>query len=177
MSDESKPITQEHYAAIGKVMVSWSMFERCLKLMAYGLTTNSPMEENDDRTAAIAYEGMQTRALIGILESLVQMRFPAERQMIRKFGERALKAKAQRDVLGHSIFERGSAPDTIRPILAKTVGGLRQARGDLTVQDIEGWAQIIGNLTVEGLAILVRWGYLIAPNDASPHKDEPQAPV
>jgi len=66
---------------------------------------NQPIDEGDDRTAAIVFEGMQVRTLVGVLQTLVQMRFPADEKGIKEFGERILKAKKQRDIFGHLLIK------------------------------------------------------------------------
>ena len=161
-------LTEAHYAAIGRVITSWSAVEYVLRMMAYALTANQPIDEGDDRTAAIVFEGMQVRTLVGVLQTLVQMRFPADEKGIKKFGERILKAKKQRDIFGHSLFDSGNELGTVRPLIVKTVGGLKGARGDFSVDGINMWAKENSELAALLLTILVRWGYFTIPDELPP---------
>lgn len=162
-------LTERHFAEIGRVIVSWSMFEHILKMMAYSLTADSPVDEAGDRTAAVVFQGMEGRVLVGILVSLIQMRFSDKAVAdFRKFAARVLAAKKHRDLLSHALFEPGQKPDGVRPILVKTVGGLKQAAGEMTPDDIRAWVEEIRSLQVSGLAYLVAWGYMSMPASETP---------
>jgi hypothetical protein len=52
--------------------------------------------------------------------------------------------------------------------MVKTVGGLKQARGDFSVDGINMWAKENSELAALLLTILVRWGYFTIPDELPP---------
>jgi hypothetical protein len=145
------------------VIVAWSVLERTLRLVAYALTADTPIDENGDRTAAVVFEGMATRTLVGIMHSLIAMRHPADVRFAKVVGDRIMKAKTHRDLLAHSIFQAGEKEGTLHPLSIKTVGGLKQAKGEFSVDDTLAWQKEIGELSALLLTILVRWNYFSFP--------------
>ena len=142
MPADMKILKVSHLTEIGRVVATWAMVDYALVALAADLTLGvhvNHREDADDNAGVIPYAGMGTRPVVGLIQSLLQVRH-ADEALTKEWVKLAKKineAKAQRDIIAHCVWAAGSTPEHIKPTGFKTVGGLKALRNEeLRVSDL-----------------------------------------
>jgi hypothetical protein len=170
MSDVSKGLSTNHLTEIGRVITSWAIVDHSLQWLAADLTLGKHVDQRtdtDDTAALVPFAGMGTRAMVGLIRSLLQLRHPAEEEAWLKLGRQIEEAKAQRDIIAHCTWSKGDTPDTVRPHGIKTVGGLKGIRNEqISINDLADRSLLNIALASSVWGWRIRLGYLDAPIEA-----------
>lgn len=173
MTSEQHPrnMSVNYLTEIGRVITTWAIVDYALMALAADLTLGQPVnarEDEDDSAGVIPYAGMGTRAMVGLIQSLIQVRHQ-DKGLVedwKKLGKKINDAKAQRDIIAHCVWGPGSSPDHMMPGGFKTVGGLKGLRDEqIHVSDLTHRAafNIILSQSVWGWRI--KLGYIEAPTE------------
>lgn len=167
-SDGTQPFTgsrpsNDHLQAIGLAIHEWNMVHVTLGLAVCCLVARRGDVHEDDTVPLVLTTGMSSQTLIGILKTLARMRFPEDADQFDKLADKLRKANGQRDVYAHAVWIAGPKPGTIEPMLAKTVGSLRRAKGAVTADQIRGQATHFQRLALNVLAYLWKWDLAPSP--------------
>jgi hypothetical protein len=160
-------LSTNHLTEIGRVITSWAIVDHALQALCADLTVGRHVDErtdDDDSVALIPFAGMSTRAMVGLIRSMLQVRHSERESEFVKLGKAITEAKAQRDIIAHCTWSAGDAPEKIRPHGYKTVGGLKGIQNEqLTINDMADRSLLNMQLASKVWAWRIRLGYLDAP--------------
>lgn len=171
MPADMKILKVSHLTEIGRVVTTWAIVDYALVALAADLTLGVHVdhrEDADDNAAVIPYAGMGTRAVVGLIQSLLQVRHVDQALMKDwvKLGKKINEAKAQRDIIAHCVWAAGSTPEHIKPTGFKTVGGLKGLRNEeLHISDLTDRAAYNLALTRMVWGWRYRLNYLDSPSE------------
>lgn len=119
----------------------WSAVERALGLHLMRIMRAKEMTGTDEIAAFVVTTGMDARTMLGLLKSLVAVRFLDYAAEFNKLADCLLSAfSKRRNVLAHRAFAPGSQPDRIKVYDIVTVGQLKGSSRELTATEIRNWA-------------------------------------
>jgi hypothetical protein len=162
-------LPNSHLSEIGRVITTWSAVDFSLQNLAADLTLGRHVDERDDKddkAALVPFIGMGTRAMVGLIQALLEIRHPGKVGEWKKFGKTVAEGKAQRDIMAHCIWIAGDTPDKIKPMGMKSVGGLRAIKDEqLLLSDLTDRAAFNIRLSSMIWGWRIRLGYLDAPTE------------
>ena len=134
-------VDKEVFAAMGLAIATWSAVERALALHLMRLL-RAEKTSAEDRIAAFAVTtGMEVRTVLGLMRSLVGLRYPDHETEFAKMVEGLADAyKNRRNILAHAAFVATEKSDRIGVYTLQTVGKLKGSNYDLTAKEIRNWA-------------------------------------
>jgi hypothetical protein len=133
-------IDQEVFAGIGLAIVMWSAIERVMGLYVMELLRSKKYSSDDEVAAFLVTTGMDVRTLIGLLRSLVKLRFPSHRTEFDKIADALDNAYTKRrNILAHRAFAAGKSPDRIK-VYDIFVSKIEAHTRELTAKEIRSWA-------------------------------------
>lgn len=143
--DETLPIEdrvdKEVFAAIGLAITTWSAVERALALHLMHLLRAERASSEDSLAAFAVTHGMDVRTLLGLMKSIVGVRFPAYATEFAEMADNLSEAfTKRRNILAHSAFGIGKKSDRIAVYVIRTVGKMEADEYDLTAKEIRNWA-------------------------------------
>jgi hypothetical protein len=131
----AKPTPPEYLQRIGKVTASFAMLEQTLSFFIWGLISNDPI------IGQIVTAELRFKNLLSLLSSLGRHRTKNEKRIkeLDDWIKRAMKVEEKRNVICHSIWGAGEAPNSITRIktTAKISKGLRRQFEQTTVDDLD----------------------------------------
>lgn len=132
-----KLLTAEFRAAIGSLIAQFAGLEFAMTDAASQLIGN----DVDSRLGSIvAINGMDIRVKLGVLKTLVELRFDEAAQAeFKKWHNEVEKIAAQRHVAAHSFWMRGEEPGCYVSASFKTVSNFKRARGEMGAEDFRAW--------------------------------------
>ena len=134
-------VDKEVFAAMGLAIATWSAVERALALHLMRLLRAEKTSAEDKIAAFAVTTGMEVRTVLGLMRSLVGLRFPDHEAEFAKMAEGLADAYTnRRNILAHAAFAAAEKPDRIGVYTLQTVGKLKGSNYDLTAKEIRNWA-------------------------------------
>lgn len=162
----------EVFAAIGLAITMWSAVERALAMHLMRLLRAEKFKSEDNVAAFAVSHGMEVRTVLGLLQSLVGIRFPNHKEEFAKLAEGLSDAYTnRRNVIAHRAFSPGAKPDRIGVYHIQTVGKMKAVNYDLTAKEIRNWAFDFHKRAVEVDEFFTRLG-LSWPTQGSANSDD-----
>lgn len=151
-------LSEEHYAAIGQVVVKAAVTQHLMAMAAFSLAANEASPWHEDIAYGVLITGMGAQTLVGMLKTLGRIRHEEDADEFDKLLDKINKAFSRRDTFAHAAWARGKRPNSAQPLLAKTVGRLRKTQEvDYTPKEILKWAETFGRLSLALMMFLGRW--------------------
>lgn len=153
-------IDKDVFAAIGLAIVTWSQLERAIGIQMMRVLRTQEMSPSDQLCAFVVTTGMDVRTMVGLLKSLVTVRFAEHADEFNKLADCILSAFTnRRNVLAHRAFGLGKKSNRIKVYDIVTVGQLKAKSHEITATEIRKWAldffdlahRLDGFLTARGL--------------------------
>lgn len=115
-------VSKETLAAIGLLMTRCCAIERALTLQ---LVRASVLNHNAQNYLVpfMVVSGMTVPTMLGLLKSVIRLRFPGHADEFDKLADQLRNAFAnRRDTIAHKVWAAGSKPDRIKVWQIRTVG-------------------------------------------------------
>ena len=134
-------VDKEVFAAMGLAIATWSAVERALALHLMRLLRAEKTSAEDEIAAFAVTTGMEVRTVLGLIRSLIGLRFPDHEEEFSNMAEGLADAYTnRRNILAHAAFAAAEKPDRIGVYSIQTVGKLKGSKYDLTAKEIRNWA-------------------------------------
>lgn len=133
-------LKDDHLLAIGLVIAQWASLEALMTRAICDLIAGKSQSHDENVAPLMAVTGMGAQTKIGLLQTLVRLRFEPDADKFDKFAKKLRKAQGKRDIIAHSTWSTGSNPGFVKPTGAKTIGTVRMLTGDTNAKGIESWA-------------------------------------
>ena len=131
MPPDMKILTVNYLTEIGRVVTTWAIVDYAMVALAGDLTMGVHVDyrdDADDSAAVIPYAGMGTRAVVGLIQSLLEVRHGDEaltKEWV-KLAKKINEAKAQRDIIAHCVWAADPRRNTSSPQASRRWGDLRR---------------------------------------------------
>ncbi len=135
-----KTLGDDHLRAIGIVIAEWASLEALMTQAICDLIEGKSRSYETNVAPIMAITGMHAQTKIGLLQTLVRLRFESDADEFDKFAKKLRKAQGKRDIIAHSTWSRGAKPGFIEPKGAKTIGSVKILKGETNAGGIESWA-------------------------------------
>ena len=130
-------LRKDYLQAIGLLVTEWASFEMILSSsLAHFITADSP-SQSDSAAAWVVTHGMEARVKLGLLKSIVRLRWPDKADGFDRWADEVLSVKKLRDLAAHSLWVKGTAKNHIRAVGMTTVGRLQFTEGEYRIRDFE----------------------------------------
>jgi hypothetical protein len=134
-------LSEEHFAAIGRVITEWAVLERIIAECIVNLLIGRNSVEQDPRTEIaeeILIAGMDTRVTMGLLRALFRKRnAPQYADELDKILDKIAIEGKRRNIHAHATWRKSrKRPNAIETSILKSVGVIDEHEHHFTVNEI-----------------------------------------
>jgi hypothetical protein len=159
--DYVDPVTEEHFTAIGRIIVRWAITERLLMELVWEIATGQSFDAlGQDASISLALvTGMDARVKLGILKAVFRARHPDDGDEFDKLANKLGKLGQVRNVIAHGHWLAGQRPGTIEAASWRATNRLAVETHAFTARELHSAAERIKDCTWRLAEFLQARGY------------------